>query len=199
METASGMKRLALIGLVGLAGCATTPTASPPPATDAPPADTAATATVAAPTPLAAALAAPAPATQNVTGTAPPAEAPTPRAAPPTAPSPPAPALSRAQFVALNDERLLDVYPGMSRRAVEQLMHIEHDGRPWNPFKRESLQRPGGQRYDVVFYLTREPARGKPITEAQLTPVIFQGDTVYAIGRHPLKKLRKTLCGGRCS
>jgi hypothetical protein len=98
--------------------------------------------------------------------------------------------MSRTQFIALNDERLLDVFPGMKRRDVERHMWVAHEGKAWNPYKRETIKHSDGTRFDVLFYLTREPSPGKGVNENYLTPVIFQGEVVHAVGKYPLKKLR---------
>jgi hypothetical protein len=88
----------------------------------------------------------------------------------------------------LNDERLLEVFVGMYRKTVDGAMGFSRQ----NPFKREVIAGMDGREYEVLFYLTREPRKGKGVTERQLTPVIFREDRVVAIGRYPLKKLRRT-------
>jgi hypothetical protein len=195
------MKRLIILGVTALVGCATTSEPSRqvlevralPPAERATPLPAAeepmAPATVVAPAPVVATLA-----PVGRAGAQSVVPAPSNFAQPS-----PAPRLTRAQFVAFNDERLLDVYPGMARRDVERHLWIAYEGKPWNPFKRETIRDHGGKRYDVVFYLTREPVPGKAITETQLTPVVFDGDRVHSVGRYPLKKLRKAACENRCS
>lgn len=191
------MKRLALGLAVTLVGCATAPEPMRPVVEELA-ALRPAPAPASAPEPSAE----PAPLPQAVVEPLAPRAAEAEAAKPATPVPASAPARpSRAELVALNDERLLDVYPGMGRRRVEQLMTVQYDGKPWNPFKRETLRGRDGKAYSVVFYLTREPAPGKAITEAQLTPVIFENDKVYAIGRHPLKKLRRAACetGSGCS
>jgi hypothetical protein len=88
----------------------------------------------------------------------------------------------------LNDERLLEVFVGMYRKTVEGIMGFSHQ----NPYKREVIAGMDGREYEVLFYLTREPRKGKGVTERQLTPIIFREDRAVAIGRYPLKKLRRT-------
>lgn len=92
-----------------------------------------------------------------------------------------------AKFAAENDEKLLNVFVGMERRTVEGIMAGSQ-----NPYKREMITGSDGQVYDVLFYLTREPRKGKPISERMLTPVIFRKGQVVAMGIYPLKKLRRT-------
>jgi hypothetical protein len=123
--------------------------------------------------------------------------------APPAAPDPVVESkpLTWSQVASINDERLIDVFPGMPQKRVEERMQLQSAGRPVNPFRQEYLRDPRGRLYHVVFYLTREPVKGRPINERYLTPVIFSNDKVEAIGRYPLKKLRANACrlaGGRC-
>jgi len=95
------------------------------------------------------------------------------------------------EFADWNDIRLLEVYNGMTKKAVERIMEWRHaDGWRKNPYKRQTLHVADGKAYDVFFYLTRPPSKGHPITEKQLTPVIFNDGHVSAIGRYQLKKLR---------
>ena len=49
----------------------------------------------------------------------------------------------------------------------------------------------------MLFYLTRAPRQGQRVTENLLTPVIFQNERVTAIGRYPLKKIRRAACQNR--
>ncbi len=109
--------------------------------------------------------------------------------------TPPAePSLSAAELAALNDERLLDVYLGMPRPVVERLMDVRRGERPLNPFRREWLRDDNGRLYEVLYYLTREPFKDRAIGLRNLTPVIFRDDKVHAIGRYPLKKLKRIAC-----
>jgi hypothetical protein len=108
--------------------------------------------------------------------------------------APPARRLTTAELATLNDERLIDVYRGMSREAVERIMDVRQGERPLNPFGREWLRTTDGRRYEVIYYLTREPRKGRAVSARDLTPVIFQDDKVYAIGHYPLKKLKRTAC-----
>lgn len=157
-----------------LAGCATVPPQSPGHATDAMPG---------------------------------PAEAPSPDRTSETEPALPdvavIPAERRAlalgEFAERNDEKLLQVYVGMSRRSVEQLMQSVGTGPYANPFRRQMLSDAHGERYEVLYFLTRTPVGGRRVSENQLTPVIFRDDRVVAIGRFPLKKLRRGECPGRKS
>lgn len=102
--------------------------------------------------------------------------------------------LSAAELAALNDERLLDVYPGLPRRVVERLMDVRQGGRPLNPFRREWLRHRDGRLYEVLYYLTRAPLKGRAVRLRDLTPVIFQDDKVHAIGHYPLKTLKRSAC-----
>jgi hypothetical protein len=101
------------------------------------------------------------------------------------------------EFADANDERLLQVYVGMSRAAVERLMDGRQSGSYLNPYKRQTLAGVNGKDYEVLFYVTRAPRAGRRISEAQLTPVILANERVTAIGRYPLKKLRRTACQAR--
>jgi len=115
-------------------------------------------------------------------------------AAPPTgAPAPTAPGLSFREFVELNDTKLLDVYVGMSRETVDKHMSAHQTDRFANPYKRQVLRAKDGTIFEVLFYVTRAPSKGKPVTETQTTPLIFRDNKVVAIGRYQLKKLRRTL------
>lgn len=102
--------------------------------------------------------------------------------------------LSAAELAALNDERLLDVYPGLSRRVVEHLMDVRQAGRPLNPFRREWLRDADGRLYEVLYYLTRAPLKNRAVRQRDLTPVIFLDDKVHAIGHYPLKTLKRSAC-----
>lgn len=110
--------------------------------------------------------------------------------APPTKPA----IVTWRRLAAVNDERLLDVYPGIAREQVERMMDLRREGRPLNPYRREMLRDAGGNVYHVLHYITREPGEGRPIRDNHLTPVIFLGDKVYAMGRYQLKKLKRTAC-----
>jgi len=113
----------------------------------------------------------------------------------------PAPAVrqhvSLEDFAQANDDRLLQVYVGMSRRRVERIMEGQQSGSYVNPYRRQQLTGADGKVHEVFFYLTRPPRAGRRITETDLTPVIFQESRVVAIGRYPLKKLRRSLCQQR--
>lgn len=97
-------------------------------------------------------------------------------------------------FAELNDEKLLYVYPGMSMAAVERVMGGRRSGSYVNPYKRQMIVTVDGRAHEVLFYLTRAPRSGRRVTESQLTPVIFVNNRVTAIGRYPLKKLRRSAC-----
>jgi hypothetical protein len=85
-----------------------------------------------------------------------------------------------------NDERLLNVFVGMYRVTVEKVM-----GAGTRPYKKEFLRDESDHIYEILFYLTREPKKGRPVTERHLTPVIFKDSRVHALGRYQLKKLRR--------
>ena len=113
-----------------------------------------------------------------------------PRAAP-VAPAitgaPPAPLFR--EFVARNDEQLLEVFAGMHKSELARIMHA--DANRWhNPYKREALYDRKGQAYEVLYYLTRDP-EGKPVKDRHLTPVMVKDDVVVAIGAYRLKKLKR--------
>lgn len=114
--------------------------------------------------------------------------------------SPPAPAaptkelLSTQQaFADWNDSKLLDIYKGMTKEEVEQVMAPNQAGKWRNPYKRQVLHSSNGKVYEVLFYFTRMPSKDRPITESQMTPVIFNDGKVIAMGRYQLKKLRRSL------
>jgi hypothetical protein len=65
-------------------------------------------------------------------------------------------------------------------------------GADHNPYKRRTIMGTEGEAYDVVFYLTREPRKGKGITDRMLTPIIFKKGRVVALGNYQLKKLIRT-------
>lgn len=83
-----------------------------------------------------------------------------------------------------NDEHIINVYVGMYRKTVEQIMGTDH-----NPFNRRTISGTDGQTYEVRFYLTRKPRKGKPVMDRMLTPLIFKQGRVVAIGNYQLKKL----------
>jgi hypothetical protein len=92
-----------------------------------------------------------------------------------------------SRLVEYNDKKLVNVYKGMDKATVLLIMKSSH-----NPSKREKITGSEGQIYEVLFYLTREPRKGKPITENLMTPVIIRNNEVVAIGKFSLKKLRTT-------
>ena len=130
-----------------------------------------------------------------------PAAPPKATAPPPAAPDVPrtalpAPAIPAApsapvfrEFVAHNDEKLLEVFPGMHKSELIRTMHAEA-GRWHNPYRHEMLLDRAGKAYEVFYYLMRDP-EGKPVKDRHLTPVIVQQDTVVAIGAYRLKKLKR--------
>jgi hypothetical protein len=85
-----------------------------------------------------------------------------------------------------NDNRLLQVYVGMSRASAVKIM-----GRRGS-YKREFWTDMSNQNYEVLFYLTRAPKKGNAVTDRCLTPVLFKKGRVYAIGNYQLKKVRQT-------
>jgi hypothetical protein len=175
----STMRKLILLSVLLAAGCATVPAPAPAPdeAARAMPQETATAAPEPAPT-AEAERPAPAP-------TAPDAAA--------DVPAPAAPDISFKEFVAQNDQRLLDVYPGMSKTVVDKLMSGHTSERLVNPAKRQTLKTRDGKLYEVQFYITRTPTQGKPVTENHMTPVILRDGKVAAIGRYPLKKIRRNV------
>jgi hypothetical protein len=105
--------------------------------------------------------------------------------------------LGLEEFTEANDEKLLNIYVGMSRQTVERLMDGHQSGKWINPYKHQTVTDAAGKKHEVLFYLTRAPRQGQRITENYLTPVIFQNERVTAIGRYPLKKLRRVACQSR--
>jgi len=83
-----------------------------------------------------------------------------------------------------NDEKIMNVFVGMYRKTVETIM-----GSDRNPYRKKTITGTDGEAYDILFYLTREPHPGKPITERMLSPVIFKKGRVVAMGNYQLKKL----------
>jgi hypothetical protein len=101
------------------------------------------------------------------------------------------------EFAEANDEKLLNIYVGMSRQSVERLMDGYQSGKWINPYKHQAVVGADGKKHEILFYLTRAPRQGQRVTENFLTPVIFQNERVTAIGRYPLKKLRRVACQSR--
>jgi hypothetical protein len=91
---------------------------------------------------------------------------------------------SLARQAEANDEKIINIFVGMYRNTVETIMGSDH-----NPYRRTKITGTDGETYDVLFYLTREPRQGKPITERMLSPVIFLKGRVVAMGNYQLKKL----------
>lgn len=96
------------------------------------------------------------------------------------------------ELAAFNDERMLHVFIGRYRETVEQIMENER-----NPYRRSTIIGKDGEVYEILFYLTREPRRGRPVTDRMLTPVIFKNDLVIGIGNYQLKKLKRDGILGR--
>jgi hypothetical protein len=105
--------------------------------------------------------------------------------------------LSLNDFAEANDEKLLNIYPGMSRQTVERIMDGHQSGKWTNPYKHQAVTSANGTSHEVLFYLTRAPRQGQRVMENFLTPVIFQNERVTAIGRYPLKKIRRAACQSR--
>lgn len=128
----------------------------------------------------------------------PPAATEVPAAAAPAPESAPAIAVpsveTYAELAAVNSERLIDVFPGMSREVVDRLLDVQRDGRALNPHRQEVLRDRIGRAYRVLYYLTRAPAKGRGVRDLDLTPVIFRDDVVVTIGRYPVKKLKRGDC-----
>ncbi|MFA5072294.1 MAG: hypothetical protein WC539_00105 [Nitrospirota bacterium] len=100
----------------------------------------------------------------------------------------PADRIKRLTYLAeTNDEKIVNVFTGMSKRTVEGIM-----GNVQNPYKREIITGSDSIDYEILFYLTREPRKGRPITNRMLTPIILKNGHVIAIGIYHLKKLIKT-------
>lgn len=83
-----------------------------------------------------------------------------------------------------NDEKIMNVFVGMYRKTVDTIM-----GSDRNPYRKKTITGTDGEAYDVLFYLTREPRQGKPITDRMLSPIIFKQGRVVAMGNYQLKKL----------
>jgi hypothetical protein len=105
---------------------------------------------------------------------------------------PPTESKGWAKLAESNDNKLMNVYKGMDKATVEIIMASAH-----NPYKHEKITGKNDQLFEVLFYLTREPRKGKPITEKLLTPVIFKNSEVVAMGSFQLKKLRTKGTVGR--
>ena len=116
-------------------------------------------------------------------------------ATPPPVPAAPAKELlsTRQAFADWNDSKLLDIYKGMTKEQVEQVMAPNRAGKWRNPYKRQVLHSNDGKAYEVLFYFTRMPSKDHSVTESQMTPVIFNEGKVVAMGRYQLKKLRRSL------
>lgn len=164
------MHRIAVVLLLLLSGCAT----APPPARELPSASPEPVAPPAVVEPPAAPAAPVVPELQVV--------------------APPPRMQGLEAFAEQNDEKLLYVYPGMALSAVERIMGGRQSGSYVNPYKRQTIATVDGKVHEVLFYLTRPPRSGHRVTERQLTPVILINNRVVAIGRYPLKKLRRSAC-----
>jgi hypothetical protein len=103
------------------------------------------------------------------------------------------PVSTRQAFADWNDGKLLDIYKGMTKKQVEQVMAPNQADKRRNPYKRQVLRSNDGKVYEVLFYFTRMPSKGRPVTESQMTPVILSEGKVIAMGRYQLKKLRRSL------
>lgn len=166
------MKRIAVLLALLLAACAT------------PPREVATTSPAQTVPPPAVEPAAP-PASRDsaaIARTAPPA------AMPPAVPAGPSAPIFR-EFVAANDEHLLEVFAGMHRAELARIM--QHGAGRWpNPYRHELLHDRAGKGYEVFYYLTRDP-EGRPVQERHLTPVMVKDGLVVALGAYRLKKLRR--------
>jgi hypothetical protein len=131
---------------------------------------------------------APEPSAPRVARAAPPAAAVPPAATLPAEPSTPTTSSFR-EFVAANDERLLEIYVGLGRSELMRVMR-HGTGRWPNPYKHELLHDRAGKGYEVFYYLTRD-SEGKPVQDRHLTPVIVKDEVIVAIGAYRLKKLRR--------
>ena len=96
------------------------------------------------------------------------------------------------ELAASNDEKMLNVFIGLYQKTVERIMASER-----NPYRKSMITGKDGDIYEVLFYLTREPRRGRPVTDRMLTPVIFKDDRVVGIGNYQLKKLKRDGILGR--
>ncbi len=94
---------------------------------------------------------------------------------------------SLVELAERNDEKIMNVFVGMYQNTVKSIMSDRQ-----NPYKRQTINGSDDQVYEVVFYLTREPRKGKPISDRMLTPVIFRQGKVVAIGAYQYKKLQRT-------
>jgi outer membrane biosynthesis protein TonB len=91
---------------------------------------------------------------------------------------------AQAAQAAANDEKIINVFVGMYRNTVETIMGSDH-----NPYRKTKITGTDGEVYDVLFYLTREPRPGKPVTSRMLSPIIIRKGRVVAMGNYQLKKL----------
>jgi hypothetical protein len=97
--------------------------------------------------------------------------------------------LTREQFIARNDEKLLWVFEGMERAAVRKIMGDAHAPGLRNPCWTEKRVSAKGVVYEIEFYLNRMPTRSRPLGTRTLQPVIYIRDRVEAISRYQYKKL----------
>lgn len=79
---------------------------------------------------------------------------------------------------------MLQIYVGMYQKTVKSVLSDRR-----NPYKKETLKGLDGQTYEIAFYLTREPRKGKPLTDRMFTPVIFRQGKVVGIGAYQYKRL----------
>lgn len=98
--------------------------------------------------------------------------------------------ISPQEFIDRNDENLLYVFVDMPRASVHAIMAGYRSGAWVNPCRVETRHAADGTRFEVEFFLTRQPNQYRPLGESVMIPVIFQDNRVHAIGRYGLKKLR---------
>jgi len=68
------------------------------------------------------------------------------------------------EFAEANDEKLLNIYVGMSRQSVERIMDGHQSGKWINPYKHQVVAGADGKKNEILFYLTRAPRQGQRVT-----------------------------------
>lgn len=106
-------------------------------------------------------------------------------------PLPQAQFLSRKDFIYQNDESLIYIYPGMTRKMVHALLGRYRASGWVNPCLSERRVDEQGRQYLIEFYLHRIPTRTRPIGPRTMMPVIYRKGRVDSISRYRYKKLRK--------
>ena len=100
-------------------------------------------------------------------------------------------AVSLAELISGNSQRIQQVKKGMPRAEVVQVMKDYEARIPGstvgNPYKTKTFEQ-GGVSYEVLYYITEQPKAGK---EALTTPVIFKEGVVVGMGLETLRAIKQ--------